>query len=895
MTTFVRKFLSVLASAALVLGIGSVANATPIPSTLHIKVHYNRDAGDYAGYNLFLWKNMTVGNDGAVTPNPDFATAPTDAFGPYVTADVTGMTGFDNLGFIVRYSATPGAWTSKDVAVDRFMTNWDANGNIEIWLKQGDATIYNTVQIVTPLAPKLISASIDDFRKITVLLNQPMTLSGAGDEGFSLTGGLTIGSVTSATASNVTSKVILNLDQDIVFGTTYRLSSATYSVGTQKTVLVGNIYNSTGFNTRYTYSGNDLGATYSADHTDFRVWAPTASAVYLNTYVSATQAVPEHQLSMVQDVNGTWVYSLAGNCDGQIYTYTAAVNGHNNEAVDPYATSVTVNGTRGVVTDPAATDPSGGWAVKPAFSGNAVDATVYEMHVRDLSMNSSSGIPANHKGKFLGLTDMNTSYTKVTKTTNPKTKKVTTVRTTVKTGMAAIKDLGVSHVQLLPIYDFLSGGSELSPNFNWGYDPLNYNAPEGQYSSDPTNPWARVRELKQAVNAMHQNGLRTIMDVVYNHVASPDDFSMNLLVPGYFFRTNPATGEYYNATGCGNEVASERPMVRKFIVDSVSHWARDYHLDGFRFDLMGVLDVTTMQQVRSALTAIDPSIIVYGEGWSMGAALPDGTAGTQGQSADLTGIGFFNDQFRDGVKGSVFNKAEPGYVNGGATTKHDDAKIGILGNTGLTGATVGNWTAHSPNQSVNYVEAHDNLTLYDKLVGSMPSAKPAQLVAADKLAASMLFLSQGMPFMQAGQEFMRSKNGDDNSYQSGDSVNSIKWSTQVANADVRAYYKGLIALRKAHVGFRMDTSAKILTNISHWTPGSTDALGFLINGTGAGDSWSNIYVAFNGTKKAVTLTLPSGGTWVVVVNGSKAGTAAIGKVVGTKLVVPAGTSMVLKK
>jgi len=894
MTTFVRKILSVLASAALVLGIGSVANAA-IPSTLHIKVHYNRDAGDYAGYNLFLWKNMTVGSDGAVTPNPDFATAPTDAYGPYVTADVTGMTGFDNLGFIVRYSASPGAWTSKDVAVDRFMTNWDASGNIEIWLKQGDATIYDTVQVVTPQTPKLISASIDDFRKITVVLNQPMTLAGSGDEGFSLTGGLTVASVTSATASNVTSKVVLNLDQDIVFGTTYRLSSTAYSVGSQKTVLVGNIYNSTGFNSRYTYAGNDLGATYSAEKTDFRVWAPTASAVLLNTYTSATQAVAEHQYSMVQDVNGTWVYSVVGNCDGLIYTYTAVVNGHNNQAVDPYATSVTVNGTRGVVTDPAATDPSGGWAAKPAFSGKPVDATVYELHVRDLSMDASSGIPAGHKGKFLALTDLNTSYTKVTKTTNPKTKKVTTVSTKVKTGISAIKALGVSHVQLLPVYDYLSGGNELSPTFNWGYDPLNYNAPEGQYSSDPSNPWARVRELKQAVNTMHQNGLRTIMDVVYNHVASPDDFSMNLMVPGYFFRTNPATGEYYNATGCGNEVASERPMVRKFIVDSVSHWARDYHLDGFRFDLMGVLDVTTMQEVRTALTAIDPTILVFGEGWSMGAAIPAETAGTQVQSGSLDGIGFFNDQFRDGVKGSVFNKSEPGYVNGGATNKHDDAKIGILGNTGRTGATVGNWTAYSPNQSVNYVEAHDNLTLYDKLVGSMPSAKPEQIVAANKLAASMLFLSQGMPFMQAGQEFMRSKKGDDNSYQSGDSVNSLKWGNQAVNADVLAYYKGLIALRKAHVAFRMDTSAKIVANITKWTPGSTDALGFLINGTGAGDSWSNIYVAFNGTKKAVTLTLPSGGTWAVVVDGSKAGTAAIGKVVGTKLVVPAGTSMVLKK
>jgi pullulanase len=894
MTHSVRKFLSAIAALAMILGLGSVANAAAIPSTLHIKVHYNREAGDYAGYNLFLWKNMTTGTDGSVDANPNFATAPTDNFGPYVTADIPGMTGFDNLGFIVRYSATPGAWSGKDVSVDRFMTNWDANGNIEIWLKQGDATVYETEQVVTPPSPKILTATIDDFRKISVSLNSQLTLSG-GDEGFSLDNGLTITSVESATGSNTTSKIILNLGQDIVIGTNYKLSSTTYSVGTQKTVGIGNIYNSTGFNDRFTYTGDDLGATYGPTQTDFRVWAPTASAVYLNIYLWPTQAKAQRKLAMTKDVNGTWIYSLDGDNDGLIYTYTAVISGHNNQAVDPYATSVTLNGQRGVVTDPASTDPSAGWAVKPEFSGKAVDATIYELHVRDLSMDASSGIPANHKGKFLGLTDLNTSYTKVTKVTNAKTKKVTTTKTTVKTGISAIKDLGVSHVQLLPIYDYLSGGNEADPRFNWGYDPLNYNAPEGQYSTDPANPWSRVRELKQAVNVMHQQGLRTIMDVVYNHVASPDDFSMNLLVPGYFFRINPANGDYYNATGCGNEVASERPMVRKFIVDSVVHWARDYHLDGFRFDLMGVLDVTTMQQVRAALNEVDPSIIVIGEGWNMGAALPDGTAATQGQSANLTGIGAFNDQFRDAVKGSVFNKTEAGYVNGAASVKHDDAKIALLGNTGLTGALVGNWTAHDPGQSVNYVEAHDNLTLFDKLSASMPSAKPAAIVAADKMAASFVFLSQGLPFMQAGQEFMRTKYGDDNSYTSSDNVNSIKWSTQIANADVRAYYKGLIALRKAHPAFRMDTSAKIAANVGNWTPGTTDAIGFLINGTGAGDSWSNIYVAFNGTTKPVTITLPSSGTWTIVVNGAKAGVSSLGTVVGTKLVVPAGASMVLHK
>ena len=902
MSAFSRRILSVITTISLAFGLGSIASAAHAagtPDTLRIKVHYNRENGDYTGYNLFLWKNMITGSDGSVDANPNFATAPTDGFGPYVTAEIPQMSTYDNLGFIVRYSATPGAWSGKDVTADRFMTSWDANGNIEIWLRQGDPEVYTVEQFATPPAPKIISATIDDFRKITVSLNQPLTLSGSGAEGFELDHGLNIDSVTSADGNTTTSKVYLNLDSDIEFGVNYLLSSNVYSVGTTKTVTVGNIFNSTGFNDRFTYTGDDLGATYSANSTTFRVWAPTATAVYLNTFLWPSQAKPQLHLAMTKDVNGTWVYELAGDNDGLIYTYGATVNGHNVQAVDPYATSVTVNGTRGVVTDPASTDPNGGWSAKPAFSGKAVDATIYELHVRDLSMDSSSGVPAAHKGKFLALTDFNTSYTKTTKVTNPKTKKVTTTKTTVKTGMAAIKDLGVSHVQLLPIYDYASGGNELSPIFNWGYDPLNYNAPEGQYSTEPGNPWSRVRELKQSVNVMHQQGLRTVMDVVYNHVASADDFSMNTLVPGYFFRVNPANGDYYNATGCGNEVASERPMVRKFIVDSVSHWARDYHLDGFRFDLMGILDVTTMQEVRAALDEIDPSIIVIGEGWSMGAAVPEGvSAATQQQMGNLTGIGAFNDQFRDAVKGSVFNRGEAGYVSGAAEAKHDDMKIGITANTATTGALVGNWRAYDPGQSVNYAEAHDNLSLYDKLVASMPGKKSAQIIAANKMAASLVFLSQGLPFMQAGQEFMRSKYGDDNSYQASDAINSLKWSTQITNADVRAYYKGLIALRKAHPAFRMDTSAKIASNLTFTAPNSIDAIGYVLNGASAGETaagWGTIYVAHNGQKTAATLTLPSSGTWTIVVNGSKAGVASLGTITGSKVVVPAGTTMVLRR
>jgi pullulanase len=600
---------------------------------------------------------------------------------------------------------------------------------------------------------------------------------------------------------------------------------------------------------------------------------------------------------MTRDIKGTWIYTVPGDDDGLVYTYTAIIGGQSHQANDPYATSVTLNGRRSVVIDPASTEPEA-WAATPSFSGSPVDASIYELHVRDFSIDKSSGIPADHRGKYLAFTDLNTTYTKTAKVLNPKTKKVTTTKTVVKTGIAAIKNLGVTHVQLLPIYDYASGGDEQDGTFNWGYDPANYNAPEGQYSSDASNPWSRVEELKRAINSIHSQGLRTVMDVVYNHVASASDFSMNVLVPGYFVRSDPATGELFKATGCGNEVASERPMVRKFIVDSVKHWARDYHIDGFRFDLMGVLDVTTMQAVRTALDDIDPTILVYGEGWSMGAALPEGTAATQGKASSLDGIGFFNDQFRDAIKGSVFNTSEPGYVNGDSSGKKNSAIISIVGNTGASQAGTGNWTAQSPTQSINYVEAHDNLTLFDKLSASMPNAKPAGLVAADKFAASFVFLSQGVPFMQAGQEFLRSKGGDGNSYQSGDDVNSLKWNTQVDNASVVAYYKGLIALRKNHPAFRMRTKAMINSNLTFTAPSGSNAIAFNVNGTGAGETasgWGSVFVAFNGSFRATTLTLPSSGKWTVVVNGSKAGDTPLATITGNKVTVPVGVTMVLHK
>jgi type I pullulanase len=552
------------------------------------------------------------------------------------------------------------------------------------------------------------------------------------------------------------------------------------------------LYDSPEFAAKYTYTGNDLGNTYTKTETKMRVWAPTATAVKVVTYAKADTPLADGvETEMTSDVNGTWVAKIAGDKDGLIYNYRVTVDGVTNEAVDPYVRATTINGARGVVVDLAKTNPANWKKTKPAFSGKTVDAVIYELHVRDFSIDASSGIPAAHKGKFLAFTNLNTSFKGQ------------------KTGISAIKDLGVTHVELLPFFDFASV-DEANPSFNWGYDPQNYNVPEGSYSSDPTKPTARITELKQAIQAMHDQKLRVNMDVVYNHVYNAGAFSQESIVPGYWFRTDES-GNLTNGTGVGNDTASERPMVRKFIVDSVKYWATEYNLDGFRFDLMGIHDIQTVNEVTAALKAIDPTIIVIAEGWNMG-TLPDDQKANQVNIAKLNNVAMFNDQIRDGLKGSVFNATDTGWATGKLSAAAD-VYAGIVGNTDYSAAFLTKWTTTEPGQSVNYVESHDNLSLADKLTASVKGVTPAGVAQLSQFASSVAFLAQGVPFLQAGQEFVRSKNGNENSYNADDATNSLKWSTKAKYVATTKYYQGLFALRAAHPAFRMSTTAQVKANL----------------------------------------------------------------------------------
>ncbi len=776
-----------LVSIAVVIAVGLPAIATAAnPAVVKLTIHYQRPSADYANWNAWLWRNVTTGTDSDVEKNGVLFTADDD-FGKVAVVSIDSMDKFESIGIIVR----KGAWDSKDVSADRFITKFNADGTAEIWLRQNDPVIYYE----KPTGPAA-----------DIIPNKAAKLYGSAD-----------------------------------------------------------------FISKYTYTGDDLGNTYTKSATKFRLWAPTAKSVSLVTYAGADAALLAGVESpMTADANGTWVLTLAGDKQGLIYNYRVALDGVTNEAVDPYVRATTINGARGVVVDLAATNPKNWKRSKPVFSGKATDAVIYELHVRDLSMDVSSGIPTAHKGKFLAFTDLNTS-------SNGQ-----------KTGVSAIKDLGITHVELLPIFDYASV-NEAAPTFNWGYDPMNYNVPEGSYSSDPTKPTARITELKQAIQAMHDQKLRVNMDVVYNHVYNAGSFSEELIVPGYFFRTDE-NGELTNGSGCGNDVASERPMVRKFIVDSVKYWASEYNLDGFRFDLMGLMDIQTINDVTAALKAIDPTIIVIGEGWNMG-TLPADVRANQINISKLNNVAHFNDQIRDGLKGSVFNATDIGWATGNASSSAD-VMTGIVANTNYSPAFLTKWLTTSPAQSVSYVESHDNLTLADKISASVKGATPAKVAQLSQFTSSVVLLSQGVPFIQAGQEFLRSKNGNENSYNSDDATNSLKWSTKIKYVATTRYFKGLIALRAAHPALRMTTTDQIKANLKFLVT-TDNVIGYSINGKAVKDKASTIVVLHNPNPGPVKMTLPNAKKWAVVVKGVIAGVKTIESVSASKVSVPGLSTMVL--
>ena len=601
------------------------------------------------------------------------------------------------------------------------------------------------------------------------------------------------------------------------------------------------------------YTGNDLGAVYSPKMTRFKVWAPEAESVKLNLYKQGEGDNLIDQHIMKKSANGTYVFEKQGDCNGIYYTYTVVNHGEEQEAVDPYTKAAGVNGQRGMVINLAKTNPQGFEMDGYRNPEHITDAIIYEGSVRDFTMDESSGV--FHNGKFLGLTEANT-----------------TNHFGEATALDYISGLGVTHVQILPAFDFETVDEKnQKAQYNWGYDPDNYNVPEGDGA-------VRIQEMKQMVLALHSRGIGVIMDVVFNHTYRRDDSNLQKIVPGYYYRSDE-TG-YTNGSGCGNEVASDRPMVQKLIVDSLIYWAKEYHIDGFRFDLMGVLDIDTMNVIAERLKEIRPDIYLYGEGWNGGpSSLAEEKRAFKASAKKMPGIGMFNDDIRDTIKGSVFYDDHLGFVNGG-THLENALRYGITGAVAHPQVDYDAYGskpwAKEPGQSINYVSCHDNYTLWDKLSVSCPEASEEKKKAMNRLCAAIVFTSQGVPFIQAGEEFLRSKplpekkGFAENSYNMPDAVNSIKWDNIHEYPDMIAYYKGLMALRKAHPVFRMQSEAEMTQNLCFLSDTPENVVAYLLKGKGADDTPENILVIFNGNDEEILYNLPEG-KWKILVDDKTAG------------------------
>ncbi|MFM2359437.1 MAG: type pullulanase [Bacteroidota bacterium] len=610
------------------------------------------------------------------------------------------------------------------------------------------------------------------------------------------------------------------------------------------------------FNDYPTYKGNDLGVTYQKQAAVFRIWSPVATGIKINIYRQGDGGEKLLELNLEKAIAGTWLGSAKGDFKNHYYTIQVKFDsGWSKEISDPYSIAVGVNGKRSMIIDPKDANPLK-WALdkSPAFSATnaATDAVIYELHIRDLSSHSSSGII--HKGKYLGLAETNTQYQNYA------------------TGLQHIKELGVTHVHLLPFFDYNSV-DESKPeknHYNWGYDPGHYNAPEGSYSTDPTDGLVRMRELKTMIAAMHKNQLRVVMDVVYNHTALSATSNFNILVPGYYYRQNEKGG-FSDATACGNELASERSMVRHFMLQSLSYWVKHYHIDGFRFDLMGVHDIATMNLISKELHALKPDILLYGEGWTAsGSPLPDSLRALKKNASKLNRIAVFGDDFRDGIKGSVFEEKDRGFVSGKPDMEMS-VKFGIVAackhpQIDYNGINYSKSAyAKEPWQSVTYCECHDNHTLADKLKISAKEATTVEVESMHRLALTLVLTSQGIPFLHAGTEFMRSKNGVENSYQSGDSINAIDWREKVKHIELVNYVRQLIKIRKEHPAFRLNSAAAIRKAIRFDEAALPGTIVYTINGASIGDSWKKAWLAFNGTADEKVVKLPLG-KWVNALN-----------------------------
>lgn len=611
------------------------------------------------------------------------------------------------------------------------------------------------------------------------------------------------------------------------------------------------------------YSGNDLGASYSKKATTFKVWSPNAASVRVNIFEHGSDnegdagSIMSRAMSL-DKTTGVWSVTINGDLLNKYYTYSVTHGKTTKETADVYAKACGVNGQRSMVVDLSTTNPEGWKNDKHVLVQNQTDASVWEISVADFSSSESSGVSEANRGKYLAFTEEGTT--------------VNGVQGASSTCVDYLKKLGVKYVQIMPFYDFgsVDESKNIMDQYNWGYDPVNYNCPEGSYSTNPKKGEVRIKECKQMIQALHNAGIGVIMDVVYNHTYTSDSW-LQRTVPNYYYRMNN-DGTFSNGSGCSNDTASEHLMFRKYMIDSVTYWASEYHIDGFRFDLMGLHDVTTMNSIRTALDNLyadgsGSQILMYGEAWDMATNCDEGTVlASQKNLKQLSDrIGAFDDTIRDAIKGST-GGTDGAFVQEGS--RRANLKTGIAGQSDTTTG----W-ANVPSQCVTYASCHDNLCLYDKLVGSVYGAdgkyrkRYEDLVAMNKLSAAIVITSQGIPFSLGGEEFCRSKDGDENSYASSRKENMLDWENVDLYSDVIEYYRGLYKIRDAFAAFS-DSTAATANSLTYLSDVPKGVMGYTINNTESG-KWSQMCVIFNGSDSAQNVTAK--GDWVVLADNKTAG------------------------
>lgn len=673
-------------------------------------------------------------------------------------------------------------------------------------------------------------AYLDEMNIITILL--PFSYHQGMSASFTITcdfQSLTLAVLDKSEIENHV-KYTCSLSEGISFGKQYWIID---EHGGKTDLQIGAVIRTEAFDEKFYYNGDDLGVKVENNQTRFKLWAPTATQVKVKLHHPHSSF--SEIVKMKLEDKGVWSATVHKDLEYYQYAFLVFVNQEWREAVDPYATAVTANGEYGVIVKLEKTFIEK--RVLPALE-NPVDAIIYETHIRDFTIHPHSGV--KNKGLFLGAGELNTTGIDGE-----------------PTGLSYLKELGITHIEFLPINDF-AGVDEMNRNhhYNWGYNPLHFNVPDGSYSSNPADSYSRIIELKFLIDQIHDVGLKVIMDVVYNHVYIREDSSFEKIVPGYYFRHNEF-GLPSNGTGVGNDVASERKMVRKYIVDSITFWLKEYHVDGFRFDLMGILDVETMKEIRKTCDCFEKGIILLGEGWNLNTPLPIEKKAIIRNQSKMPGIAQFNDKFRDTIKGNTFNLFDKGYAFGNAHYYEAACEM-LAGSIGLNKKEYGIF--QEPCQSVNYVECHDNHTMWDKLISCNDQIDDFLRMKYHRLATGMVLLSQGIPFLHSGQEFFRTKMGDGNSYRSPDSINRLDWDRKCQYKDNVKYIKGLIEIRKALSCFRMKSASEVSLKMHSFQIGAP-AIGYLYQNHSK--DFTEVLLLINPLPSKHTVSLPEG-KWVVL-------------------------------